>query len=174
MPRTRPGLAVLVSADPNLREELAGLHNAELFRTCAWLAEDSQNDEDGEEVVLQATRITLYPLAQRIRQLTEQIQDLEGRLARLVERHAPQLLTAVGIGPDTAVTLLITMGDNPERLCRPARLPSTRAPRTTMNAASRRARPDATSSDASHATSPERSFTSSSPYPHGPRHRGSP
>jgi transposase len=29
---------------------------------------------------------------------------------------APQLLTVVGIGPDTAVTLLITIGDNPEHL----------------------------------------------------------
>ena len=41
---------------------------------------------------------------------------MDARLARLVERHAPQLLDVVGIGPDTAVTLLITMGDNPERL----------------------------------------------------------
>ena len=31
-------------------------------------------------------------------------------------RHAPQLLTVVGIGPDTAVTLLSTVEDNPERL----------------------------------------------------------
>jgi transposase len=108
--------AVLVSADPNLREELAGLNNSELFRTCARLADDSKNDEEGEEAVLQATRTTLCLLAQRIGQLTEQIQGLEGRLARLVERHAPQLLTVVGIGPDTAVTLLITIGDNPERL----------------------------------------------------------
>ncbi|WP_310725954.1 transposase [Streptomyces sp. N2A] len=38
------------------------------------------------------------------------------RLTRLVERHAPQLLTPVGIGPDSAVTLLIARGDNPERL----------------------------------------------------------
>ncbi|GAA1930915.1 hypothetical protein GCM10009753_75930 [Streptantibioticus ferralitis] len=66
--------------------------------------------------MLRATPITLCLLARRIGQLTEQIQDVEGRLARLVERHAPQLLTVVGIGPDTAVTLLITMGDNPERL----------------------------------------------------------
>ncbi len=41
---------------------------------------------------------------------------METCLARLVERHAPQLLDVVGIGPDTAVTLLITVGDNPERL----------------------------------------------------------
>ncbi|MFF7160339.1 transposase [Streptomyces sp. NPDC008086] len=41
---------------------------------------------------------------------------METRLGRLVERHAPQLLDVVGIGPDTAVALLITVGDNPERL----------------------------------------------------------
>ncbi|WP_234341038.1 transposase [Streptomyces sp. NRRL S-1813] len=66
--------------------------------------------------MLHATRMTLGLLTQRIGQLTDQIQDLEGRLARLVERHAPQLLNVVGIGPDTAVTLLITMEANPERL----------------------------------------------------------
>ncbi|MFJ5798752.1 hypothetical protein [Streptomyces decoyicus] len=100
----------------DLREELAGLGNPELFRTCARFADDSKNDEGGEEAVLQATRNTLCLLAQRIGQLTEQIQDLERRLALLAEHHAAQLLTVVGIGPDTAVTLLITMGDNPERL----------------------------------------------------------
>jgi transposase len=66
--------------------------------------------------VLQATRITLGLLARRIGQLSEQIRDVDARLARLVERHAPQLLEMVGIGPDTAVALLITVGDNPERL----------------------------------------------------------
>lgn len=108
--------AVLVSADPYVPEELAVLGNAELFRTCAGFAVDSKSDGDGEEAVLQATRDTLCLLAQRIGQLTEQIEDLEDRLVRLVERHAPQLLAVVGIGPDTAVTLLITVGDNPERL----------------------------------------------------------
>ncbi|MEU9489868.1 IS110 family transposase [Streptomyces decoyicus] len=42
--------------------------------------------------------------------------ELEHRLARLVGRYFPQLLIPVGIGPDSAVTLLITMGANPERL----------------------------------------------------------
>ncbi|WP_406222767.1 hypothetical protein [Streptomyces decoyicus] len=63
--------------------------------------------------MLRATRITLCLLAQRIEQLTEQIQDLERRLVLLAERHAPQLLASVGIGPDTAVTLLITVGGRP-------------------------------------------------------------
>jgi transposase len=49
---------------------------------------------------------------------------MEDHLARLAKRHAPQLLPVVGIGPDTAVTLLITIGDNPERLA--VRRPSPR------------------------------------------------
>lgn len=60
--------------------------------------------------MLPATRNTLCLLAHRIGQLTEQIQELERRLVLLAERHAPQLLTVMRIGPGTAVTLLITMG----------------------------------------------------------------
>ncbi|WP_308043522.1 transposase [Streptomyces olivaceus] len=64
----------------------------------------------------QATHMTLRTLAERIKQLTAQINELNQRLTRLVEHRAPQLLVLVGVGPDSAVTLLITMGDNPERL----------------------------------------------------------
>ncbi|MBX9392898.1 IS110 family transposase [Streptomyces sp. TRM72054] len=106
--------AVLVVADPALRERLSDLGNRELFRTCACLS--PRDDEGDEDAVAQATRITLRLLAERIEQLTGQIDELNQRLTGLVERHAPQLLAPVGIGPDSAVTLLITMGDNPERL----------------------------------------------------------
>lgn len=41
----------------------------------------------------------------------------EVHVAAVVSRcHAPRLLVPVGIGPDSAATLLITMGDTPERL----------------------------------------------------------
>jgi transposase len=107
--------AVLVTADPGLREQLAGLKTPALVRTCAQF--DDREDDGGEkDAVGQATRIALCLLAQRIDQLTGQIRDLERRLTVLVERHFPQLLVPVGIGPDSAATLLITMGDNPERL----------------------------------------------------------
>ncbi|WP_309141538.1 IS110 family transposase [Streptomyces composti] len=64
----------------------------------------------------QATHLTLRMLAERIEQLTGQIDEMNQRLTRLVVRHAPQLLERVGIGPDSAVTLLITMADNRDRL----------------------------------------------------------
>ncbi|WP_455908467.1 IS110 family RNA-guided transposase [Streptomyces lydicus] len=109
--------AVLVIADPALRERLSSLGNRQLFRTCARFSLlDGEDGEGDEDAVAEATRITLSVLAQRIEQLTGQIDALNRRLTRLVERHAPQLLVPVGIGPDSAVTLLITMGDNPERL----------------------------------------------------------
>ena len=108
--------SVLVTADPVLREELAGLGNAELFRTCAQFTGVCSHEEVGAESVVQATRITLGLLAHRIGRLSEEIRDVETRIARLVERQASQLLDVVGIGPDTAVALLITVGDNPERL----------------------------------------------------------
>ncbi|MEU6280227.1 transposase [Streptomyces sp. NPDC047028] len=60
--------------------------------------------------------MSMRMLAQRIEQLTGQINEPNRRLTQLVEHHAPQLLVPVGIGPDSAVTLLITTGDNPERL----------------------------------------------------------
>jgi transposase len=112
--------AVIVTAEPALREELSGLGNAELLHTCAQFTDASSGEEAGRESVLLATRITLGLLAHRIGQLSEQIREVDARLTRLVERHAPQLLDVVGIGPDTAVTLLITVGDNPERLANEA------------------------------------------------------
>ncbi|MCX5424787.1 transposase [Streptomyces sp. NBC_00078] len=51
--------AVLIRADPQLREELAGLGNAELLRTCAGLVDDSLHDEADETAVLHATRLAV-------------------------------------------------------------------------------------------------------------------
>ena len=55
-------------------------------------------------------------LARRILELTEQIHDLVCRITDTITTHYPTLLTHRGIGPDTAATLLITAGDNPDRL----------------------------------------------------------
>lgn len=107
--------AVLVTADPDLRRQLAGLKTPALVRACT-LCEDREDDDGVKDAVGQATRIALCRLAQRIGQLTRQIRDLDRHLTGLVERHFPQLLVPVGIGPDGAVALPITMGDNPERL----------------------------------------------------------
>jgi len=103
--------AVLVGADPALREQLSGLSAPLLVRACAALeVTDPTADTD------RAARHTLRLLARRITQLTEEIDDLDVQLTEVLAAHAPDLLAGYGVGPDTGATLLIAAGDNPERL----------------------------------------------------------
>lgn len=78
--------AVLVAADPDLREQLAGLKNPALIRACAQFGDHESGDGE-TDAVEQATRITLCLLAQRIDQLTGQIRGLERRLTELMDHH---------------------------------------------------------------------------------------
>jgi hypothetical protein len=74
---------------------LAGLGNAALFRTCAGFGGVEEDDDAGQDV-LQATRITLSLLAQRIEQLTVQIRVLSRRLARLIGASLPTVAGTCG------------------------------------------------------------------------------
>jgi transposase len=103
--------AVLVTADPQLRESLAGLHRATLVRRCAQLP-----DPAGDRDVAATVVYTLRLLAGRVQHLTSEINDLTRRIRDVLADHAPQLLQRRGIGPDSAAALLITAGDNPQRL----------------------------------------------------------
>jgi len=48
--------------------------------------------------------------------LSDQVTDLKAQLTRLLDGHAPALMTVYGAGPDTISQLLITAGDNRARL----------------------------------------------------------
>lgn len=48
--------------------------------------------------------------------LAEEIAELDTDIEALVTSAAPRLLDSFGVGPDTAAQLLITAGDNPERI----------------------------------------------------------
>ena len=101
---------ILVSSEPALREPLAALSTYRLIDACGSL---NSADHDG----LTATVVhTLRLLARRIQHLATEIADLQQRITAQVEAVAPQLLELQGVGPDTAATLLITAGDNPQRL----------------------------------------------------------
>jgi transposase len=63
-----------------------------------------------------ATKASLSSLAHRIGELDNEIAQLDGRITPLLEAHAPDLLNVYGVGIDTAATLLVTAGDNPDRL----------------------------------------------------------
>ncbi|MGW1616982.1 transposase [Streptomyces sp. NPDC002285] len=86
---------------------MAGLSNhPKLIRACASL----DNSAAG------TAAHTLRLLARRIQHLTEEIEDLTAQVTDVITQHNPQLLACYGAGPDTAATLLIAAGDNPERL----------------------------------------------------------
>ncbi|MFE7333123.1 transposase [Streptomyces sp. NPDC057565] len=102
--------SVLVSADATLRESMAGLSNPHLFKQCAELNNLAISGPAG------AARHTLRLLARRIQHLTEEIDDLNKRIAEAVEASTPGLLDVRGVGPDSDVALLMSAGDNPERL----------------------------------------------------------
>ncbi len=102
--------AVLVATEPALREHLSALSTPRLIRECAVL------DPGTVSTACDAARHTLRLLARRIHALSEEIEELNTRMKEVVRAAAPALLDQHGVGPDTAATLLIAAGDNPERL----------------------------------------------------------
>ena len=102
--------AVIVTADAALRDTLIGLSNAALIRHCANLPPTPPSD------VATATIYTLRRLAQRIQTLTTEERELQRHIIVVLDIHAPQLLQRHGIGPDSASALLVTAGDNPDRM----------------------------------------------------------
>jgi transposase len=63
-----------------------------------------------------AHRYSLHVLACRWLALTDELGDLDRSIAELVEQTAPELIAVFGVGTDTAASLLVAAGDNPERL----------------------------------------------------------
>lgn len=106
--------AIIVTADGELREQLAGLSNPHLILRCAGLRRGTKTGTSA------AVRHTLRLLARRIQHLTEEIEDLKTQIAGAVEQAAPGLLEVQGVGPDSAAALLIAAGDNPQRLAHEA------------------------------------------------------
>jgi transposase len=70
----------------------------------------------GSDPVLFTTQMTIRGLARRIQMLNRETKDLDAMLDMLVAETAPSLVDLFGVGTDTAATLLVTAGDNPDRL----------------------------------------------------------
>ena len=70
----------------------------------------------GPSDVPAATKFALRSVARRYGALSAEIAELEAQLDRLVAQVAPELVALPGIGTDSAATLLIVAGDNPQRL----------------------------------------------------------
>lgn len=61
-------------------------------------------------------RLCLKRLAQRAQELAREIADIDTDLEHLTRQSNPALMSAHGVGPVVAGTLLSTLGDNPDRV----------------------------------------------------------
>jgi len=103
--------ALLVTAPDGLRAQLRGLPLAELVTTAARLRPDQVPATPTD-----AAKFALRSVAGRWLRLTEEITELDVQLERLVATAAPALVAVKGVGTQTAATLLVAAGDNPQRL----------------------------------------------------------
>ena len=104
--------ALIVTAPEALRAQLRGLSDAQLLGICAALRPDSTRIGEPE----QAAKTALRSLARRHTALTEEINDLDALIGPLVEQISPELLARNGVGADVAGQLLVTAGENADRL----------------------------------------------------------
>ncbi|MEU1036733.1 transposase [Streptomyces mirabilis] len=63
-----------------------------------------------------AVKLALKRLAKRYQHLSGEIADADAELRALITHTAPGLLALPGVGAETAGPLLVTAGDNPDRL----------------------------------------------------------
>ena len=99
------------TAPEELRERLAGVSRK-------YLAARRPPCGPGPEATRSssATKTALCLLGRRVLALDAESEHLDELLAKFVEKTAPELLDLYGVGVDTAAALLVTAGDNPERI----------------------------------------------------------
>jgi transposase len=102
---------LIVTAPEPIRVDLQALSDRKRIAKAA-----GYRPGDDPADVTTATKTALRTLARQWLVLAADDKELTGHLAHLVELANPALLALPGIGPDTAAALLITAGDNPERL----------------------------------------------------------
>lgn len=103
---------LIVTAPEQLRVRLRALSTTKLLRTCADLRPDTQRVGDPQ----QAAKVALRHLARRHAALTEEIAELDALIEPLVAAINPALLELTGVGADVAGQLLVTAGENTDRL----------------------------------------------------------
>ena len=117
----------IVCAPDGLRDVLRSMTRMQLIRTLAAWRPDLTAYRDVEA----AYRITFKSLARRYLELHDEIADLDIMIGAIVDELAPDLVARNSIGHVGAAQLLLTAGDNPDRLrseATPALMPASARP----------------------------------------------
>jgi transposase len=102
----------IVCAPDEVREPLRHLTRMQLIRTLAAWRPDLTDFRN----VPSAYRITLKSLGRRYLELHDEVADLDTMIGAIVNEVAPALVARNSIGRESAAQLLLTAGDNVERL----------------------------------------------------------
>jgi transposase len=104
--------SIVITAPEPLRTQLRSLSSAQLVTACARLRPDLTKLADPG----QAAKHALRSMALRAQHLSTETRTLREQLNELTQAAAPATSAVFGLGPDTVSALLITVGDNPDRL----------------------------------------------------------
>jgi len=102
---------LVITAPDQLHSRLKGLSVTALVAESAKLRATRATDP-----VTAATEASLCSLAHRVQALEAELEELNEQIEALLFATAPELMARFGVGPDTAASLLVAAGDNPERL----------------------------------------------------------
>lgn len=102
----------IICAPDELRDALRKLTRMQLIRTLAAWRPDLSDYRN----VSSAYRIALKSLARRYLELHDEIADLDVMIGAIVDELAPSLVARNSIGHESAAQLLLTAGDNFERI----------------------------------------------------------
>jgi transposase len=102
----------IVCAPDDLRDALRKMTRMQLIRTLAAWRPDLSDYRN----VASAYRISLKSLGRRYLELHDEVADLDTMIGAIVKELAPALVARNSIGTESAAQLLLTAGDNPERL----------------------------------------------------------
>jgi len=110
---------LLWCAPEDLRAKLSNYDRAALVSRCARLRMTTDGAIDDPTMT---ARRMLRRLARRIQYLDEEISEANDELQTILTTHAPNLLAINGVGTEAAGQLLITAGQNSDRLASEASL----------------------------------------------------
>jgi transposase len=104
---------LIITAPEQLRSELRG---GRTLKARAALCRQLRPDHNRLHEPAQAAKLALRSLARRVNQLEQEIEQLDQQLEGLVTAAAPRTVQLFGVGTQAASQLLITAGQNIDRL----------------------------------------------------------